>query len=124
MAWRAWSPVAGGVLAALCLSGCGEVGPGDGTGGAASGSGGQGMGLGGDGSGGGPAVAPPDFATRVARLTHAQYQNTIGDLFGIDDEVAQGFVPDALNGFAFDSSINLVVDSRLVEQYRTAAEEL
>jgi len=116
--------VAGGMLAALVLAGCGEAGADGETGGSANGTGGQGMGLGGAGTGGGPTVQAPDFATRVARLTHAQYQNTIEDLFGIDDEVAQGFVPDALNGFAFDSSINLVVDSRLVEQYRTAAETL
>lgn len=116
--------MAGGTLAAALLLGCSEGGPADGTGGTASGTGGDGSGLGGAGTGGGGELPPPNFATRVARLTHAQYQNTIQDLFGIEDEVARGFVPDALNGFAFDSSINLVVDSRLVEQYRTAAETL
>lgn len=125
MAWRTGSTVTAGVLAALVLAGCGEAGlTGGGTGGTTSGTGGQDPGLGGGGTDGGPELPPPDFATRVARLTHAQYQHTIEDLFGIDDEVAQGFVPDALNGFAFDSSINLVVDSRLAEQYRTAAETL
>jgi len=125
-----WSPVAGGMLAALVggavLAGCEDQPIGDGqtgTGGTVSGTGGQ-DGVSGSGTGGGPDLPSPDYATRVARLTHAQYQNTIEDLFGIDDQVAQGFVPDALNGFAFDSSINLVADSRLVEQYRTAAEAL
>lgn len=78
------------------------------------------------GSGGSGALADPDPSevTRVARLTHDQYDSTIQDLFGITDRPAAGFAPDALNGFDFDSSINLTVDARLGPQYRAAAEEL
>jgi hypothetical protein len=124
MSWLRWSALGIGVLSALATAGCGEDGSGDGSDGSGGSASGTGGGDAGAGTGGGPVLPPPNFATRVARLTHAQYQNTIEDLFDIDDDVAKAFVPDALNGFAFDSSINLVVDSRLVEQYRTAAESL
>ena len=62
--------------------------------------------------------------TRVARLTHDQYNATVQDLFGITDTPADAFAPDALNGFGFDTSIDLRVDARLGPQYRTAAEAL
>ena len=81
-------------------------------------------GSGGSGGSGGLSDPDPSVVTRVARLTHDQYDNTIQDLFGITDRPAAGFAPDALNGFDFDSSINLAVDARLGPQYRTAAEEL
>lgn len=63
-------------------------------------------------------------STRVPRLTHRQYENTVRDLFGIVDDVTAGFAPDALNGFAFDTSIDLRVDARLGPQYRATAEAL
>jgi hypothetical protein len=63
-------------------------------------------------------------STRIARLTHRQYTNTVRDLFGITDDAAAGFAPDALNGFAFDTSIDLRVDARLGPQYRASAEAL
>jgi hypothetical protein len=63
-------------------------------------------------------------STRVARLTHAQYRNTIAELFGINDDPTTGFAPDALNGFAFDTSVDFQVDGRLGPQYRAAAEAL
>lgn len=62
--------------------------------------------------------------TRVVRLSHAQYASTVQDLFGIDESPDGIFAPDALNGFNFDTSNDLRVDSRLGPQYRTAAEDL
>jgi hypothetical protein len=79
-----------------------------------------------DNSGGGSSTAVQGVAvvTRVARLTHAQYDNTVQALLGIDDEPAASFAPDASEGYAFDNGINLRVDGRLGPQYRAAAEEL
>lgn len=62
--------------------------------------------------------------TRVVRLSHGQYASTVQDLFGVDESPEGTFAPDALNGFNFDTSNDLRVDSRLGPQYRTAAEEL
>lgn len=62
--------------------------------------------------------------TRVARLTHTQYDKTVKDLFGIEETPASAFAPDALNGFDFDTSLDYTVDARLGPQYRAAAEEL
>jgi hypothetical protein len=72
----------------------------------------------------GPPVAGVLPITRVARLTHSQYQNTVNDLFGIDDNSASGFAPDAADGLDFDTSIDFRVDARLGPQYRAAAETL
>jgi hypothetical protein len=98
-----------------------------GSGGTSSNSGGSGgagaAGMGGSGSSG-ASVAGVTPVTRVARLTHTQYQNTVDDLFGIDDDSAATFPPDALNGFTFDTSVDFRVDERLGPQYRTAAEAL
>jgi hypothetical protein len=117
---------------ALFTLGCsGTVGGADdgANGGASSGAGGtSGSGRGGGGGstsgtgGGGPSGVAP--ITRVARLTHAQYQNTVAELFGITDRVVDAFAPDASNGFAFSTSVDYRVDGRLGGQYRTAAEEL
>lgn len=71
-----------------------------------------------------PAAPKPGETTRLARLTHSQYSNTVRDLFGIDEDVTDGFPPDALNGFEFTSSVNFVVDSRLTPEYQQAAEDL
>lgn len=62
--------------------------------------------------------------TRLVRLSHAQYANTLRELLGIDDTPEAGFAPDALNGFKFDTSNDLRVDPRLGPQYRSAAEQL
>lgn len=71
-----------------------------------------------------PASNSPETVTRIARLSHAQYRNTVSDLFGIDDPPGDAFAPDALNGFEFDTTVDLPVDARLGPQYRGAAEEL
>ncbi len=62
--------------------------------------------------------------TRLARLTHAQYLSTVQDLFGIRDSLDLTFAPDALNGFAFNSSNDFRVDARLGPQYRAIAESV
>lgn len=75
-----------------------------------------------------PQAPPAEQAaeTQLTRLTHQQYVNTVRDLFGIGyrEPLDLFFAPDALNGFNFDTSNNLQVDSRLGPQYRRAAEEL
>lgn len=68
--------------------------------------------------------APSAQEPRVVRLTHVQYASTLQDLFGIDDELGGALAPDALNGFNFDTSSDLRVDSRLGPQYRNVAEQL
>jgi Protein of unknown function (DUF1592)/Protein of unknown function (DUF1588)/Protein of unknown function (DUF1595)/Protein of unknown function (DUF1585)/Protein of unknown function (DUF1587) len=66
----------------------------------------------------------PAIETRIARLTHIQYQRTVQDLFGIADSLDLTFAPDALNGFSFDTSSDFRVDARLGPQYRAMAERL
>jgi hypothetical protein len=122
------------LLAQACSGSIGGEGDGAAAGQGASGAGGNsgtgGKGNGGtggsgnaSGSAGGPTsgVAP---LTRVARLTHAQYQNTVEELFGITDSVIDAFAPDAANGFGFSTSVDYRVDGRLGGQYRTTAETL
>ena len=107
-----------GLLAAAC--GGGSLGN-DGAGAA----GGDGMGNGGTGNGmeaGDVAGSNPN--TRIVRLSHAQYANTVRDLLGIEETPEVAFAPDALNGFNFDTSNDLRVDARLGPQYRDAAEQL
>jgi hypothetical protein len=60
--------------------------------------------------------------TRLVRLSQAQYDNTLQDLFGDPDVARRSFAPDALNGFKFDTSNDLRVDSRLGPEYRFSAE--
>jgi len=62
--------------------------------------------------------------SQLVRLSHVQYASTVRDLFGIEQTPDANFVPDALNGFNFDTSNDLRVDPRLGPQYRVAAEEL
>jgi len=71
------------------------------------------------------ATAPPtkiDQETRLVRLSQPQYANTLRDLFGSFDSSAVSFAPDALNGFKFDTSSDLRVDSRLGPGFRASAE--
>lgn len=62
--------------------------------------------------------------TRVIRLSHVQYENTVRELLGVEQSPAGSFAPDSLNGFAFDTASDLQVDPRLGPQYRRSAEEL
>jgi hypothetical protein len=114
---------------ALVVAACGDGTLSNGDGGGAAAGGGDGMGNG-NGNGGTSGVTDPgDVAgsnpnTRVVRLSHTQYANTVRALFGIDASPESAFAPDALNGFNFDTSNDLRVDARLGPQYRTAAEQL
>lgn len=118
----------GALLLASGLFACAPdaMGPIDEGSGGSSAGGSSAFGTGGQESetGSGGQVARPKERTRAARLTHEQYKNTVRDLFQFDEDYTAGFAPDALNGFAFDTSIDFVVDSRLVGQYRTAAETI
>jgi hypothetical protein len=78
----------------------------------------------GAGTGGAAAVQGVPVVTRAARLTHSQYDRTVGALLGVTAKVASSFAPDASDGYAFDNGIDLRVDGRLGPQYRAAAEEL
>ncbi|HEY3494599.1 MAG TPA: DUF1592 domain-containing protein [Polyangiaceae bacterium] len=97
-------------------------------GGSSKGSGGkagsnQGSG-GSSGSGSPKAVAGVVPVTRVARLSHPQYRNTVAELFGIEDDPTSSFTPDAIVGSAFDTTLGLTVDNRLGPEYRSTAEAL
>jgi hypothetical protein len=69
-------------------------------------------------------LVPRVADTRLARLSHSQYQHTVQDLFGIRESLGLTFAPDALDGFAFDTSNAFRVDPRLGPQYRAMAEAL
>src|SRR4051812_14863337 len=62
--------------------------------------------------------------TRLVRLSHEQYANTLSDLFGDSDSRDLSFAPDSLNGFKFDTSNDLRVDARSGPEYRASAEEI
>jgi hypothetical protein len=94
-----------------------------GTGGSTGTSGDAGT-SGSSGSGGDPPVAGVLPVTRSARLTHAQFDAAVLELFGIADSPSATFAPDATNGFEFDNRLDLRVDARLGPQYRTAAETI
>jgi hypothetical protein len=69
-------------------------------------------------------LVPSAADTRLARLSHRQYQRTVQDLLGVRESLALTFAPDALNGFGFDTSNAFRVDPRLGPQYRSMAEAL
>lgn len=98
-------------------------GAGQSSGGSTSTAGGS-TSAGGTGAGGTTTQGSVPVTTRVARLTHEQYARTMTELFGITDDPTDAFAPDALNGFEFDTGIDLLVDARLGPQYRAAAESL
>lgn len=111
------------LLGLLAATACGDgttsdENPAPNAGGGASGSGGEGD----------PSDPLEDVGsnpgTRLVRLTHAQYANTVRDLFGVEETPEGAFAPDALNGFVFSTSNDLRVDARLGPQYRVAAEQL
>ncbi len=119
-----------GCIALLALACSGTNGEGQagldtgGGGGSSTANGTTGASNSGSGTTGTTQTSDPEVVTRVARLTHAQYDATVQDLFGITLAPAAAFAPDALNGFEFDTSVDLPVDARLGPQYRAAAETL
>jgi hypothetical protein len=107
-------------------------GGGNSGGGANSGGGGGGNSGGGASNAGGGGIdattEAPSPATRAARLTHLQYENTLRDLLHIDDVsgVTADLRPDpAQAGFLFDNDgISLSVDGTLFTSYQRAAATL
>ncbi len=73
-------------------------------------------------------LGPPTVATRFARLTHAQWANTVRDLFELDvaDELGRDFRLDPnQNGFLFDNyAASLSVDEALWREYQDAAAKI
>jgi len=114
------STIEGGQLSQPESSASGSSSSGSGGSSSTAGSGSTGA----AGAGNAAGEVDADAVTRVARLTHDQYDATVQDLFGIADTPASAFPPDALNGFDFETSIDLEVDARLGPQYRVAAETL
>jgi hypothetical protein len=93
----------------------GATGVKPGTGGA----GGTGMGGGGNGS----ASAEAPGRTPMRRLTHAEYNNTIRDLFGLHDDFASAFSgDDDAGGFAANTESPVSEDQ--ADQYHVAADAI
>ncbi|KYF57198.1 hypothetical protein BE08_03750 [Sorangium cellulosum] len=71
-----------------------------------------------------PGAAAPGPMPRLTRLTHAQYDNTIRDLFGKDMRASASFLADpAFEGFN-NNARALTVSDRLARDYRRAAEAI
>ncbi|MGK3999374.1 DUF1592 domain-containing protein [Sorangium sp. So ce1024] len=71
-----------------------------------------------------PGVSAPGPMPRLTRLTHAQYDNTIRDLFGKDMRASASFLADpAFEGFN-NNARALTVSDRLARDYRRAAEAI
>ena len=137
-AWRGFV----GALASACLSAAcsgdidGRGGPGSGAigpGGGVAGSGAPGGAIGGAGPGGaipgqGSAEERPAPTTRAARLTHAQWENSVRDLFHLAGDAAFSSLlrsDPVQSGFAFDNnSLTLEVDEALWSGYQRAAAEV
>lgn len=66
-------------------------------------------------------------SSRAPRLSHAQWENTVVDLFSLPSPtgLSTSFAPDPLGGKAFDNNeASLSVSSNLWADYQTAAEEV
>jgi hypothetical protein len=75
-----------------------------------------------------PLHRPLPVATRFARLTHAQWANTVRDLFEVNvaDELEASLRPDPNpNGFLFDNyAASLSVDNAMWRDYQRVASEI
>ena len=60
----------------------------------------------------------------LGRLTHAQYDNTVRALLGIEASPSEGFLDDPVVGVFDNDASALFVTGRLVRDYMRAAEEL
>jgi Protein of unknown function (DUF1592)/Protein of unknown function (DUF1588)/Protein of unknown function (DUF1595)/Protein of unknown function (DUF1587)/Protein of unknown function (DUF1585) len=70
------------------------------------------------------APSPPQPVTRVARLTHTQYDNSVRDLLHIETQPSQNFLPDPVHGAFNNTADDLRVVDRLGRDYRAAAESI
>lgn len=68
----------------------------------------------------------PEPALRAVRLTHAEWVNSIGDLFGIENaaSLAANFEPDAVTGNFDTDATSRSVSALLWNQYQSAAESV
>ncbi|HWB75919.1 MAG TPA: DUF1592 domain-containing protein [Nannocystaceae bacterium] len=115
------------VALVVAAPGCYQ-GLGNGASGSASGSASDG---GDDGASDDGAVDPfceeetlPGQLTHFVRLTHGQYDNTVRDLLGVDDDPSDSFLGDtSVKGFS-NNADNLTVTDRLARDYRRAAEDI
>ncbi len=64
------------------------------------------------------------LGTRLVRLTHAQYDNTVRDLLGLDADKSAAFLGDPTFAGYDNNAEALAVTGRLGRDYRRAAEEL
>jgi hypothetical protein len=82
----------------------------------------------GNDDGGGSAAEMPTPTTRVFRLTHAQWDNTVRDLFYLAEPLglAEEFRSDpSIGGFMFDNnSLSLEVDQALWQGYQRSAADV
>lgn len=106
----------------------GIIDPGTPGSGAGSGTGAGGTGVPGGGAAGvgGPAACTPGSlpaGTRVVRLTHTQYDNSVRALTGLDVHPSTEFPVDQ-NQAGFDRGVDLMVGDALGKAYRTAAESI
>lgn len=68
--------------------------------------------------------ALPGEMTHFVRLTHGQYDNSVRDLLGVDDQPSDAFLGDtAVKGFN-NNADQLQVTDRLARDYRRAAESI
>lgn len=123
------------VLATGCYSGL-EIDPGvaggdDPAGETAGGSGDEGGDSSGDSGGGDDSGDPESLceepsvgSSRLRRLTRLEYDNTIRDLFGIEDEIARTrFSPDEKSG-GYASNDVAPVSATALDEYTAAAEDI
>jgi hypothetical protein len=69
--------------------------------------------------------AATEAQTRLARLTHAQYGNTVSAILpGASATVSESFLVDAARSGFDNSSSDLQIEPRLFQDYQTAAEQL
>lgn len=68
--------------------------------------------------------SPPQPMTRLARLTHVQYDNSVRDLLGVQERYSAGFLQDPLHEGFDNSADDLAVVDRLGRDYRAAAERI
>ena len=69
-------------------------------------------------------VRDPGFES-ARRLTHAEYDNTIRDLFGVEIEMAQRFPSDLTGTSGFENSANtLFIQPLMMERYMGAADQI
>ncbi|MEM9658213.1 MAG: DUF1592 domain-containing protein, partial [Planctomycetota bacterium] len=69
-------------------------------------------------------IQDPGFES-ARRLTHEEYDNTVGDLFGVEVDLAKNFPSDLAGRSGFDNSANtLFIQPILMERYMWAADEI